>query len=217
MVLYYDMDSNPITQDEGLKYMKGENNRVAYTVLPDGGYISTIFLVIDHNWDSSGKPILFESMCFGPNSKERETLRYSTKKEAEFGHDAMVKRHLDKYNAQVRAAKCEGLTLSAHNALVKESLDKHHAKGTTKLVPVPLTEPPTYLGIDFAADSNMEHGKGFFVTSGNAAEIKNLWVDKVMKLKAEEAEVKLAAKMAKILNMPNPFINSLSKWNWDDT
>lgn len=72
-----------------------ENRRVAETELFDGRWISTVFLGIDHQWHSSGPPILFETMVFP--SKDREDRneehceRYATWDEAYTGHWRIVR------------------------------------------------------------------------------------------------------------------------------
>lgn len=51
--------------------------------------ISTVFLVIDHNYSPKGEPILFETMIF--NNGQPESLnRYHTWNEALKGHGKMV-------------------------------------------------------------------------------------------------------------------------------
>lgn len=50
--------------------------------------ISTVFLVIDHNW-MTGKPQLFETLVFGP-MKGEIMLRYATAEDAQYGHDQVV-------------------------------------------------------------------------------------------------------------------------------
>jgi len=50
--------------------------------------VSTVFLGLDHRWDS-GPPLLFESMCFnGPLDEAQE--RYTTWEQAKKGHSEMV-------------------------------------------------------------------------------------------------------------------------------
>jgi len=51
--------------------------------------VSTVFLVLDHNHSSKGKPILFESMIFH-GELNQSMNRYCTWKEAEKGHQKMV-------------------------------------------------------------------------------------------------------------------------------
>ena len=52
--------------------------------------VSTVFLVIDHQW-GSGPPLLFETMVFG-GEYDQDQERYSTWKQAEKGHRAMCKK-----------------------------------------------------------------------------------------------------------------------------
>lgn len=86
--------------------------KVAHTVLPDGSWVSTVFLGLDHSWE--GPPMIFESMVFDGEEKISEEInipngpklksfkyheelgmqRYSTWDEAEAGHKAMVEERL---------------------------------------------------------------------------------------------------------------------------
>ena len=53
------------------------------------GWVSTVFLGIDHSFLKDGPPILFETMIFrGPLDQEMD--RYSTYEEAVQGHNRMV-------------------------------------------------------------------------------------------------------------------------------
>jgi len=62
--------------------------RVAYTEVP-GGYVSTVFIGLDHNFTSDGPPLLFETMIFGgPHTDYQQ--RYATWDEAEQGHAVAV-------------------------------------------------------------------------------------------------------------------------------
>lgn len=60
-------------------------------------WVSTVFLLIDHNYMNDGPPILFETMVFfqrrsGRRSPiESEQRRYATYAEAEIGHEQMIK------------------------------------------------------------------------------------------------------------------------------
>lgn len=84
-------------------FENSEARRVAQTTLEDGIWVSTVFLGIDHGWNE-GRPILFETMVFGPPEdtelfgrvrKSRPDLfgiqhRYSTWDEAVAGHLSVV-------------------------------------------------------------------------------------------------------------------------------
>lgn len=75
--------------------------------------VSTVFLVLDHNYSPKGKPVLFESMIF--NGDLNQSLdRYYTWKQAEEGHKKMVElvknnlwvsRILDKVSAKTSDTK----------------------------------------------------------------------------------------------------------------
>lgn len=54
-------------------------------------YVSTFFLGLDHNFMSSGPPVLFETMVIGGPLSECQR-RYSTWDEAEKGHKEMCAR-----------------------------------------------------------------------------------------------------------------------------
>lgn len=63
--------------------------RVAREEYPDGSYISTVFLGLDHGWGSL--PLLFETMVFGgPCDGDQE--RCTTWKQAEAQHAEVVAR-----------------------------------------------------------------------------------------------------------------------------
>jgi hypothetical protein len=111
-----DENHNPIPCDDmrevGEFYGDHNKRRVAYTDVTNHVNVSTVFLVLDHNF-GSGPPMLFETMIFGledyiaiwvspgdPNKKSarksrdlsdsRDTWRYSTWEEAEKGHFEVV-------------------------------------------------------------------------------------------------------------------------------
>lgn len=65
--------------------------QIANTEFGDYIRISTVFLGLDHNFDGSGPPILFETMIFGSSLNEQQ-WRYATYEEAEKGHEAAVER-----------------------------------------------------------------------------------------------------------------------------
>ncbi len=70
-----------------------EYKRVAETTLPDGTWVSTVWLGLDHQY-GDGPPLIFETMVFQDkdNLDERDQERYSTEAEALAGHEAMVER-----------------------------------------------------------------------------------------------------------------------------
>lgn len=68
--------------------------RIAETTLPDGKWVSTVWLGLDHG-AGCGPPLIFETMVFAPSrdGELRESLdcdRYATAAEAKAGHAEMV-------------------------------------------------------------------------------------------------------------------------------
>lgn len=73
------------------RWFERGNRRVAATELSNGvGWISTVFLGIDHNWAPQGPPVLFETMGFLNDDREDFFDRYHTWAEAEAGHARIV-------------------------------------------------------------------------------------------------------------------------------
>lgn len=54
----------------------------------DGKKVSTVFLGLNHEWDKSKTPVLYETMIFGLPDVAEWQERYSTIEEAEAGHVA---------------------------------------------------------------------------------------------------------------------------------
>jgi len=93
--MYYRLDENNIAVPcETMEWAKSLEDRkkckVGNDVLDDGIHISTVFLGINHSWQDSEKPILFETMIFGGKHDEYQE-RCSTWKEAEIMHEKAVK------------------------------------------------------------------------------------------------------------------------------
>ena len=72
--------------EEWAQYFDEANRHVARDVIK-GVTISTVFLVLDHNW-GDGPPILFETMVFG-GVLDRKQERYTTWEKAVIGHEAI--------------------------------------------------------------------------------------------------------------------------------
>lgn len=64
--------------------------RVAWTDLPDGVHVSTVFLGMDHALIGDGPPVLFESMIFGGEHDQWQD-RYHTVEAARAGHAEAVR------------------------------------------------------------------------------------------------------------------------------
>lgn len=76
-------------------WLESNKRHVDLTTLPDGSYVSTVFLGLDHSWERHlgrpYRPVLFETMVFGgPNNETMD--RYCTWDEALAGHRALVAR-----------------------------------------------------------------------------------------------------------------------------
>ena len=95
MTDFYDKDGAPLTLNKWARLFEKQNpeyKRVDKTTLPDGKWVSTVWLGLDRHLDAATPPIIFKTSVF----KEEERLvsldidRYSTLEEAQAGHDAMV-------------------------------------------------------------------------------------------------------------------------------
>ena len=91
---YYDRQGNPIDLMAWGESLETEK-RVRETTLPDGKWISTVWLGLNHNFCSPGPPLIFETMVFPKEGEygELDCNRYSTEEEAIAGHEAMVEKH----------------------------------------------------------------------------------------------------------------------------
>ena len=93
-MFYYDRTGQPLADITAWDKLHDDiqYRRVAETTVPDGTWISTVWLGIDHRF-SEGPPLIFETMVFpqkGGTLDERDQVRYSTEVEALAGHEAMV-------------------------------------------------------------------------------------------------------------------------------
>lgn len=89
---YILVNKKPVKCDDLLtwtKWFENTNRRVKETVIGNV-YVSTVFLGLDHSFGES-KPLLFETMVFG-GDLDSEQERYSTWKQAEKGHQQMIKK-----------------------------------------------------------------------------------------------------------------------------
>lgn len=110
---YYDKDGTPMALMEWAKKLEDdEYKRVAIDIFENRfGHqtrVSTVWLGLDHSYNSDGPPLIFESMAFDdddthvssiPGLAEREFAkdlaqeRYSTLAEAQAGHLLMVAKY----------------------------------------------------------------------------------------------------------------------------
>lgn len=87
-----DKDGNPKPEEDLLtwaSWMESGDRKVKKTKVGKAE-VSTIFVGIDHGYNSKNEPILFETVVFGGRYNE-EQERYATRKEAVKGHNRLVK------------------------------------------------------------------------------------------------------------------------------
>lgn len=86
---YYDRNGNPIELMEWAAALEG-SRQIARTTLPDGKWVSTVWLGLDHSF-GDGPPLIFETMVFpADDMTDLDCERYSTEAEAKAGHERMV-------------------------------------------------------------------------------------------------------------------------------
>lgn len=90
---YYDRQGNPLTFEEWAKSFetRRDQQRVASTVLPNGRWVSTVWLGLNHRY-GAGPPLIFETMVFAKDkaaSGELDRECYSTEVEALAGHECL--------------------------------------------------------------------------------------------------------------------------------
>jgi hypothetical protein len=96
MSSYFDRDGRAIDFRQFAQIVEGvkDAKRVAETTLPNGRWVSTVWLGIDHAF-GQGPPLIFETMVFpskdGPLT-DLDCDRYSTEDEALRGHQRMVEK-----------------------------------------------------------------------------------------------------------------------------
>lgn len=91
---YYDRQGQPMTMREWATSFETNRDlkRVAETTLPNGRWVSTVWLGIDHAF-GSGPPLIFETMVFGSTGEsDLDCERYSTEAEALAGHARLVEK-----------------------------------------------------------------------------------------------------------------------------
>jgi hypothetical protein len=88
--LFYDKEGNPIadTLDWAMLFEDREYRIVKQEILWWGGWLSTVWLGLDHAWGGE-RPLIFESMLFFGRRNDLDCRRYSTLEEAHQGHRLM--------------------------------------------------------------------------------------------------------------------------------
>jgi hypothetical protein len=88
-------------------WLEKNEQRVSRTVINSKCDVSTVFLGLDHNFNETGDPLLFETMIFG-GPMDQEQWRCSTWKQAEAMHDNAVekaRKACEQVNEILEAAK----------------------------------------------------------------------------------------------------------------
>ncbi len=68
--------------------------RVAETEFPNGWWVSTLWIGIDHRFGAPGPPLIFETMVFDEDFVDQDSDHYSTRAQALAGHERMVNKWL---------------------------------------------------------------------------------------------------------------------------
>jgi len=101
MMKFYDIDGNPISEATFIEQASDPASKIVKrTTVPTevGPFtVSTVALLIDHNWSGEGPPVLWETLTFDQNSYaiEDDVLfmeRYTSREAAEKGHEEHVER-----------------------------------------------------------------------------------------------------------------------------
>lgn len=86
---YILVDNKPVPEPDLMKWgqwMQTGDRIVKQDKLPDGTFVSTVFLGLDHSFSPDGPPLLYETMIFRDDEDDQEQWRYSTLEEAKAGH-----------------------------------------------------------------------------------------------------------------------------------
>ena len=75
-------------------YERGNERRVVGRNSRDGIVVSTVFLVLDHQFEDDGPPLLWETMVFGLEGDDEVQERYSSYEDAVAGHQRHVEQYL---------------------------------------------------------------------------------------------------------------------------
>ena len=80
----------PCSAEAAAAFFKDERRFIARDTA--GNYtISTVFTVVDHQWEAKAEPILFETAVFDAEDERVEVQFYATYADAEAGHQALLK------------------------------------------------------------------------------------------------------------------------------
>jgi hypothetical protein len=86
-----DAEGNPIHAPDLLtwgKWLEAADRHIGNWKSPQGTYVSTVFLGLDHQW-GDGPPVLWETMIFGGKDDQFQE-RYTSRADALAGHERAV-------------------------------------------------------------------------------------------------------------------------------
>ena len=86
--IYYDRQGRPVSREEGIRLMESDERQVACDDIGDAT-VSTVHLVINHQFDPTKPPLIFETMIFGGPYSDYQ-WRYPTVEAALAGHDRVM-------------------------------------------------------------------------------------------------------------------------------
>lgn len=87
---YYDMDGKPISSTAASALLRKIKDRRVARDTVNGLDVSTVLLVMNHQFMDNAPPLIFETMIFGLGEDEEYQVRYSTKKKALAGHQVAI-------------------------------------------------------------------------------------------------------------------------------
>ena len=88
-----DENDNPVIENDHsviAREFKSDRRIIKQDNVSEFVSVSTVFLMLDHNYIPGGPPMLFETMIFGGDHDQYQD-RYTTKAEALIGHEKAVK------------------------------------------------------------------------------------------------------------------------------
>lgn len=92
--MYFDIDGNMLDREGMVTAFGIEDRRIGLDEFVDTRNkadirVSTVHLVLNHQWDANGAPLIFETMVFGGPHDEWQ-CRWATKERATQGHRATI-------------------------------------------------------------------------------------------------------------------------------
>lgn len=105
--MYYNRRGNPISTDEWIEKIQDPDYKIVRQTwfdeqgncYPDGPkqeyLISTVWLGLDHGYNSENLPIIFETLVQLPGQGDEEMYRYTNEAEAVANHNRLVSHYLE--------------------------------------------------------------------------------------------------------------------------